>query len=822
MAIYIERWPTLYALNTITELELTHTQNITGNYTTVSYAVRVKRINNYNDNWTPSGGSYTTLSIGGISVLNGARHNWTTLSNNANHTATVVSGSVNVPHAANGTKNIAYSLTFRPNISSISNMPDRVISGSFTPPAIPRVSKATISKASFNFGEAVTLTTNRASTAFTHKVYYIDSAGTVTLSTNMGASGSITVPAARMSSHTKTASVAMTIRVITVSGGVDIGTHNISVTVNVPSSVIPTVGSLAIAETVTKAAAVFSSTAQFISGVSRAKATAGSVSGVHGSTIARYYFQVKEVTSFAMNSTANNVTFPVFNFPSSGSNTYTIQVRVMDSRGRYSSWRDASAIRVHYYRPPTIGNPATIRLSTPTTLQVVRNYSVQAINQNGSTSTQRNTASYYIRTRAVGSTTWTTNTSAGNSELSLTNSSANLAGAFSASTMWEVQAVVTDKLNTATSAIITVSTEFATMEILKGTGIGVGKAPVAGQGNLQVGTGGIDSEGPIRANGVVINQGRHSNYKSFTVGGTANNYYPVIISSQATFGLNRYSISRGYNAPAPDTWNTATHRGGLTFDFEWTGDIAWGGNDKTVRVIEWNETYTTMVGGLKLGFSGGLIVWLRGGNAQYKLTSERGVSASIEVRITGFTDANNTNYPVRTSPVPTEIYSSYPVRGSGALYDAGHRVWSARSHGSGSGLDADLLDGNHASAFALASHTHSEYNTTYGTNTNGKYWRSGNMQTCTGKVTLSSGGNGYYYARTWTFPASFYSASEIYCSANVSTVPTSDNYMNWNGNATMHSATTTGVSMWWAGTHDTKTLSGTVTLDVIAIGRWKA
>ena len=285
MAIYIERWPTLYALNTITELELTHTQNITGNYTTVSYAVRVKRINNYNDNWTPSGGSYTTLSIGGISVLNGARHNWTTLSNNANHTATVVSGSVNVPHAANGTKTIAYSLTLKPNVSSISNIPDRVISGSFTPPAIPRVSKATISKASFNFGEAVTLTTNRASTAFTHKVYYIDSAGTVTLSTNMGASGSISVPVARMSSHTKTASVAMTIRVITVSGGVDIGTHNISVTVNVPSSVVPTVGSLTVAETVTKAAAVFSSPDQFISGVSRVKATAGSVCGVRGSTI---------------------------------------------------------------------------------------------------------------------------------------------------------------------------------------------------------------------------------------------------------------------------------------------------------------------------------------------------------------------------------------------------------------------------------------------------------------------------------------------------------------------------------------------------------
>ncbi|MCX7758991.1 MAG: hypothetical protein N2169_05220 [bacterium] len=34
------------------------------------------------------------------------------------------------------------------------------------------------------------------------------------------------------------------------------------------------------------------------------------------------------------------------------------------------------------------------------------------------------------------------------------------------------------------------------------------------------------------------------------------------------------------------------------------------------------------------------------------------------------------------------------------------KVWSDTNHGSGSGLNADLLDGNHASAFALAGHNH--------------------------------------------------------------------------------------------------------------------
>ena len=46
------------------------------------------------------------------------------------------------------------------------------------------------------------------------------------------------------------------------------------------------------------------------------------------------------------------------------------------------------------------------------------------------------------------------------------------------------------------------------------------------------------------------------------------------------------------------------------------------------------------------------------------------------------------------------------MRTNGILYWDNSIVWHAGNDGSGSGLDADLLDGNHASAFALASHTH--------------------------------------------------------------------------------------------------------------------
>ena len=46
------------------------------------------------------------------------------------------------------------------------------------------------------------------------------------------------------------------------------------------------------------------------------------------------------------------------------------------------------------------------------------------------------------------------------------------------------------------------------------------------------------------------------------------------------------------------------------------------------------------------------------------------------------------------------------MRTNGVLYWDNHTVWHSGNDGAGTGLDADLLDGNHASAFATSTHTH--------------------------------------------------------------------------------------------------------------------
>lgn len=169
----------------------------------------------------------------------------------------------------------------------------------------------------------------------------------------------------------------------------------------------------------------------------------------------------------------------------------------------------------------------------------------------------------------------------------------------------------------------------------------------------------------------------------FHVYGDANTYYPVLISAHGHFGMHRYSISRSYADTAPwDPIGTGSHKGGLTLTFDWSSDIAWGGNDKSYRIIQFAETYTNMVAGMALPVTGGMLVWLRGGGAGgafYRLHTPGGLTASATAYMSGYTGANGTVYPIRTdtSNVNSEIRSRFPVRDSGNsdLYVNNNIVW---------------------------------------------------------------------------------------------------------------------------------------------------
>jgi hypothetical protein len=162
-------------------------------------------------------------------------------------------------------------------------------------------------------------------------------------------------------------------------------------------------------------------------------------------------------------------------------------------------------------------------------------------------------------------------------------------------------------------------------------------------------------------------------YVDFYIYGDQNKYYPVTIHSwNGGYGMQRYSVSRGYSWSAPwDPIGTGTHQGGLTFTFEWSGDIAWGGNDKSIRVIQFGENYTNMVAGMQLANCEGVVVWLRGGGsggAHYRLHGPGGLSQGYTINMSAWTSCAGVTYTIRdhsSDVVNSEINARYPIRNSG-------------------------------------------------------------------------------------------------------------------------------------------------------------
>ena len=180
----------------------------------------------------------------------------------------------------------------------------------------------------------------------------------------------------------------------------------------------------------------------------------------------------------------------------------------------------------------------------------------------------------------------------------------------------------------------------------------------------------------------------HYNYINITVGGDAGTYYPVVIQRQDVFyPATLLNITRRYDETAPDSWNTSTHKGGLTMCILWNSSIYWDGNGSggvsTIRVLMLEQTYSTMVGGIDSSTSG-LVVWLRGGTATYHIYSNKGAATTATVYLNGFTDSVPQTFSPKTTPSSISAYQSLGVTALSAerLYTA-RTLWGKPFDGSG-------------------------------------------------------------------------------------------------------------------------------------------
>lgn len=259
------------------------------------------------------------------------------------------SKTVDVAHNANGTKSCSISCSFGIQVTLGGTYYGTVtISGTATLNTIPRASSiASISGSTI--GSSVTVNITPASSAFTHELYYTAPTQSNLVSIGTMAAGvksaSFTPSINDCSYIPKATSGTAKITLETYSGSTKIGTATKTFTLNVPSSVVPSISALTVAEAVEGIAAKFG---VYVQNKSKASVSI-TAAGVQGSTINSYS------TKLTIGSTT--LTYNGASFTSgllSWSGTYTVKTVVKDSRGRTAE--KSTTISVVEYAPPEVNN----------------------------------------------------------------------------------------------------------------------------------------------------------------------------------------------------------------------------------------------------------------------------------------------------------------------------------------------------------------------------------------------------------------------------------------------------------------------------------
>lgn len=444
-----------------------------------------------------------SLNIGGRSdnstTINGTRYTWTSpaINNGGGKTvklATVTSG--DIAHNADGTKSVNLSATF--NIEA-------TISGSFrqsitasdtvTLNTIPRATQPTLSASSANMGSTVTVSMPRASSAFTHDLAYkLGDGSYVSVANGQGTSYTWTVPDVASSLPSAT-SGKLTLRCITKNGSTTIGTKYAYLTANVPSSVVPTVSTVTVAEATTGLAAQFGA---YIQNKSKLKATI-TAAGAKGSTVTEY-----QTTLLGKTYTGNSWTSGVL----TSSGTVTLSTKVKDSRGRWSAAK-TTTVTVLAYSTPKAQELRAFRVNSAGAsdeqgvyLRLDYTYSVTSLNS-------KNTARAVIEYKRSTDTTWTNLLT--NTALSADASVKPSTPTFSIDYQYDLRMTVTDWFGSTATHNTVLPSGAVILDILaNGKGLAIGKTAEKAGFDLGFNLAGLTASagaGKLELGGILIQWG---------------------------------------------------------------------------------------------------------------------------------------------------------------------------------------------------------------------------------------------------------------------------------------------------------------------------
>jgi hypothetical protein len=451
-------------------------QSVANNTTTISYTLSV--YSQYNV--SSSAGKSYWIKINGVTVASGTNYI------GGSGTRTLKTGSVTIPHGADGKKTFAYSFYNQAGITwDGSGSGDASASGNGVLDTIARASTPTLSVSSQSLGSVITIYTNRAST-FTHTLVCTFGNQQFNIALSVADSYAWTLPDTLANAIPSATSGLGSITCHTYSGTTLIGSKSVNFTANVPNNTTynPSIGNITASEANTAI-----TIGAYVQGMSKVKLTMTGISLKYGATVKTYKLEFNGETWSSSTGTSDFV---------KSSGTLVAKATITDSRGRTDT--HSVNVTVLAYSPPSITTLSIGRSNSNETDNEVGTYA--KITRIGSASSlkvgtvEKNTLKYtvYIKERSV--TSWGTAKVPTTTVSGLSLTGYNNLGTYDITKSYDVRVELTDLYNT-TIALGVLSTGQVTMSWGR-TGIGVGK--VWEKGTLDIG-GDVYTEGFIEAMG---------------------------------------------------------------------------------------------------------------------------------------------------------------------------------------------------------------------------------------------------------------------------------------------------------------------------------
>lgn len=429
-------------------------QSVANNTSTVTAKVQL----------VSTGSSYTinsSASKSGSLTINGTKYTFNfTASLSGNQTKTLFTKTVTVAHNANGSKTCSFSATCGINVTLSGTYYGNVTasgSGVFNTIARASTISSVTSSVSVNGTNAVTVNITRAASSFTHTVVF--SFGSYSKTTeDVGTSTSYAIPQSWLNAIPNATSGTAKVTVTTYSGSTKIGSAvSKDFTITVPATVVPTFGSVAVADTTTNQTTF----GNMVQSKSKPKFTI-TASGALGSTIKAYKTVFEGKTYTGATPTASAIT---------KSGTAAATITVTDSRGRTAS--TTKTWTVVAYSAPKIISFQGFRCLADGTENYEGTYIKAAVNFAISPVNNKNAASYTIEYKLQSATTWTSLTSG--SVYALNSSIVSASGVFGVDNSFDIRLTVKDSFTTI-SSIFEIPTAFTLLDFNKsGKALAFGK-----------------------------------------------------------------------------------------------------------------------------------------------------------------------------------------------------------------------------------------------------------------------------------------------------------------------------------------------------------